>query len=239
MSQMAAQQQQLAPGARVELFMLDLTPLGYAVQYFFTSNEGVSFGGNVYTHVPVEMTDLERNASGERVSPKLSLQNTSKFASSLINQYDDLVGAEITRMVTYDKFLDGRPGADSTAIRELDIFVVEQKLSLNKVFAQWELRVLADTGDRVLPGRVVMKEICPFIYRRWNAALGAFVNSKVRPCPYASATVFAKVDNSTTTNPALDVCSNTIPGCKARTAGWPSGILGFGGYPGISRYRMS
>lgn len=236
MNQITAQQQKLAPGARVELFMLDLLPIEVNVQYLFSNSQGVSFGGNPYAYVPVEVTGIEKNASGEMPTPRLSLPNTSKFASALITQHNDLVGAELTRVVTYEKFLDGRPGADATAIREMDVFKIEQKLNLNKIFAQWELRVLADTGDRGIPGRVAMKDVCSFIYRRYVG--GQFVPSKVRPCPYTHPSLFFTKDGEPTNDPAQDKCSNRLEtGCLAREAGWPEGILQFGGFPGLSRYR--
>jgi lambda family phage minor tail protein L len=375
----SSHRQLLDMGAEVTLLKLDLTPIGVSSIWYFCNDVGVTFAGQVYEQVPFEFSEIERNASGETITPRISLPNTTKFASALVVEHKDAVGAELTRIKTFQRFLDTRattfgvervvngdfaggtanfatttnstlsvvagkgrstsiganlnnigqavagltvgkkylvsigpyvlgggmtgavnvyigstsanndvanvsmsltattqfvftatattmhfyaqsqvaaPGAggyidvasgtagtmpnetaDATAILTEDVFVLEQKVALNKVFAQWELRALADTGDRKVPGRICMKEICPYVYRTWDGA--QFVSSKIRPCPYASATVFRTIENEVTADPALDACDHKVDGgCKARETGWPSGILGFGGFPGMSRYRI-
>jgi hypothetical protein len=128
------------------------------------------------------------------------------------------------------------PAADATAISSMDVFVLEQKTGMNKIFAQWELRALADTGDRMVPGRQAMKELCPYTYRTWNGT--AFVAAAYKPCPYVGS-VYLDINNNPTTQ-ANDACDHKVDGgCVGRRAGWPNGILGFGGFPGMSRYRMS
>lgn len=235
MTALTSHRQSLTPGAEVELLKLDLNPIGTAVIYYFCSDYGVTFNGQAYTHMPVKIEGLERNV-GEQNPPKLSLPNVSKFSSGLVAQYKDLVGAELTRTTTFEKFLDGAPAADPTAILEQDTFVIEQKLNLNKLFGEWELRVLGDTGDRFV-GRSANKEICPYVYRHWDGA--AFVVSPVRPCPYANNTYLFNTKNEATTNQADDACDNTVAGgCTARKLGWASGTLGFGGFPGMSRFRI-
>lgn len=239
MSAISEHRQKLEVGAEVLLYILDLTPIGVAEIHYFTNSNPVSFDGQAYEHVPVELTEVERNATGEMVAPKFSIPNVTKFASALVVQHRDGVGAELTRIRTYEKFLDGQPGADPEAIEALDVFVLEQKLALNKVYGQWELRVLADTGDRKLPGRTCMKDICPFAYRLWDADNGVFVTPKRLPCPYASMEHMFTIDNEPTADPALDACDHTVAGgCLVRTPGWPGGVLQFGGFPGMSRYRM-
>jgi lambda family phage minor tail protein L len=239
-SAISAHRQRLNLGAEVELIKLDLTPIGVSTIFYFSQDYGISFGGQAYQQVPFEFSELERNVTGEMVAPKISLPNTAKFASSLVNQYKDAVGAELTRTKTFHRFLDGQPGADGTAVLSQDVFVIEQKLAMNKVFAQWELRVLADTGDRMLPGRQAMKLLCPYNYRKWDAGSAAFVYPKLKPCPYASGSVFADIHNNPTSDPRMDDCDRRVDGgCVARRAGWPNGVLGFGGFPGISKYRTA
>lgn len=239
MSAISEHRQSDVLGAPVELFMLDLTTIGVAEVYYFCSDFDVSFGGQEYQHVPVKLGEMERTITGEMTAPRLSLPNINKFSSALVVQYNDLVGAEVTRTTTYEKFLDGRPTADGSAIEQQDVFVIEQKVGLNKVYAEWELRVLADTGDRSVPGRICMKDLCPFAYRIWNAETEQFVYPRRMPCPYIHPTIFRTIDNEPTTDPALDKCDHTVAGgCSAREPGWPGGILLFGGYPGMSRYRM-
>lgn len=236
-----ASQQSLTPGAPVELFCIDLTPIRVNQQFYMCRHPNVSFGGQLYDHIPCELTDVERNATGEMMAPKFSVPNAKKFASALVNQYKDMVGAEVTRIKTFEQFLDGKPGADPEAIQHFDIFVVEQKVALNKTYGQWELRVLADTGDRHVPGRTAMKDVCPFDYPYWDPDTGTRIIPERLPCPYRgynSGHMFTE-DNEPTDDPMLDRCDHRVNGgCMARTPGWPDGIMLFGGFPGMSRIRL-
>lgn len=237
MSNISQHRQLLDLGAEVILMQLDLNPIGVNTIWYFCNDYGVSFGNIAYQQVPFEITDVSKSVSGENATPKISLPNTTQFASALVTQYKDAIGAQLTRIKTFQKFLDGQPTQDSSAILSQDVFVLEQKVALNKVYAQWELRVLADTGDRTLPGRLAMKDLCPYAYRTWDGT--KFVTAALKPCPYAGS-VYVDINNNPTANPAQDACDHRVDGgCKARTAGWPNGILGFGGFPGMSKYRVS
>jgi lambda family phage minor tail protein L len=239
MSNISSHRQLLDLGNEVTLMQLDLNPIGVAEVYYFCNDLGVSFNGQPYEQVPFEITDIEKTVTGETSPAKISLPNSTKFVSQLVLTYKDAIGAEVTKIKTFEKFLDGQPTADGTAILSMDVFVLEQKVGMNKVFGQWELRVLADTGDRYIPGRLAMKDICPYGYRKWDAVNGVWVYPKLKPCPYASNTVLMTIDNVATADKTLDACDHRVDGgCKARAAGWPSGTLGFGGYPGMSRYRV-
>lgn len=239
MSDIAAHRQSLTPGAEVELFKLDLNPIGVAEVLYFCAEYGVVFDGVAYTHAPVKIEGLQKTTSGETVAPTLTMPNTSKFSSGLVLQYQDLVGAELTRTTTYEKYLDGRPGADPEAIEEMDIFVIEQKKNLNKIYGEWELRVLGDTSDRTLPGSSANKNVCDWIYRTWNPETQQFVQAKRKPCPYTNTQYLFTKDNQPTNDPAQDRCDNFIGGgCMARTPGWPNGVLGARAFPGMNRYRV-
>lgn len=240
MSTVAANRQSLTPGAEVVMYTLDLNPLGVAEVLHFSPDYGVRFKGVDYTQSPVQITGLQKTISGETVAPALSLPNTTKFSSGLVLQHDDLVGAEVTRQTTYEKYLDGRPSADPEAIEEFDIFVIEQKKNINKIFAEFELRVLGDTSDRVLPGGAANKNICDWVYRTWDPVTQKFIISKRKPCPYRNTQYMFTRDNVPTTDPAKDRCDNFVGGgCKARAPGWPNGYWGARAFPGMNRYRVS
>lgn len=237
-SNLSSHQQSLAVGGKVFLFKLDLAPIGVASQFYFTpSGKNVVFNGQAYTQAPVQLTDIERNASGENPEPKLTIPNMDKFASGLVTAYADLVGATVSRTVTYEKFLDDGELPDPTAIVHYDVFVIEQKAQMNKLMAQFSLRVLADVGEKVLPARLALRDICSWNYRRWNGT--AFVYPDVRPCPYnvtGTGSMFT-LDNVATVDPALDDCFKDLPACNARP--WPNGKLGYGGFPGMVRLTLT
>lgn len=236
MSALTALQQSLNPGAKIALYKLDLNPIGVAEVYYGTPYFGktsqISFGGQVYTKMGIEVTNVERRA-GENPEPTLTLPNTNKFATSLVYAHDDLVGAELTRTITLDAFLDGEATADSTAILQTDIYIVEQKLNLNNSFAQFSLRVLADVSNRYLPPRVCLRDHCAWKYRTWDGA--AFKYATSRACPYNGANKFTRGGLSTT-DPAQDECSHDLEGCKLRYGA--TAELPFGGFPGMLKIRI-
>jgi len=233
-----AAQQSLTPGARVELYKLDLTPIGATDVYYFTissepDGSPISFAGQVYSQAAINITGIERTATGETPQPKVVVPNYNKFAAGLVVAYGDMVGAELTRIVTFEQFLDGKPMADGNAMIHYDLFVIEQKLNLNNLYGEFALRVLADTGDRLV-GRPCFKDICLLRYRRYNADAASFDVSTVRPCPYAGDAMFT-VDGEPTVDPEQDVCSNDDAGCSLR---YPVSVnKPFGGFPGMSRTR--
>lgn len=242
MTALTALQQSLTPGAKVFLYKLDLTPIGVTgggSEFFGTPSFDVageiSFGGETFTKMAIQISEIERTGNGENPEPRLTLPNTDKFASALVVAHADLVGAKVYRWVTYDSFLDGRAGADADAYLSYDIFVIEQKLSLDKTQAQFSLRVLADTAGRVVPGRSALRDICPWRYRTYNATTSAFEYDVNKPCPYVGGTYFRE-DGTPTAAPAEDRCSNDLTGCALRPH--PDGILPFGGFPGMSKLRL-
>ena len=232
---MVAAQQSLTPGARVELYILDLSPIGPNTQYYFSPSSypdgrQIAFGGHTYTQVAVGFTGLERTADGSTPNPKITLPNYNKFAAGLVAQYGDLVGATVTKIVTYEQFLDQQPLADPNAMQSYDVFTVEQKSLLTNEVGEFLLRVPGDSANRYLPGRLVFKTICSWRYRTWNGS--AFVYSTIRPCPYTGTSYFDI--NGTATTAANDVCSHDVPnGCVKR---YPvPAVIPFGGFPGVNR----
>jgi lambda family phage minor tail protein L len=239
MSALTERQQTVSPGTKVELYKLDLTVIGVNSVYYSSPFIGaggalVSFGGQAYQHFAIGIKDIERRA-GENPEPRLTIGNTNKFVAGLVYSYGDLVGAEITRTVTLGAFLDGQPTADSTAILTTDIFVIEQKLNINHLFAQFALRVLADMGNRKVPRRTCMRDQCQWKYRTWDAATGTFKYPVVRPCPYNGSSYFDK--NGVATTAPNDACSRDLAGCKKRYG--DTAELPFGGFPGMSKIRIS
>lgn len=102
--------QKLEPGAIVELFELDLTPFGGDLLRFHAGTNGllanVTWNGNAYTAFPVAASGFEFTGQGQAPRPKLMVSNVAGSITALVLQYDDLVGAKITRRRTLAKYLD-------------------------------------------------------------------------------------------------------------------------------------
>jgi phage-related protein len=102
------------PGAVIELFELDLS-VGTApvtepiLRWHSGINENmqeVVWQGNRYSAMPIEAEGFEFSGKGAIPRPMLTVANITSILSSVINSYDDLVGARVTRKKTFAKYLD-------------------------------------------------------------------------------------------------------------------------------------
>jgi phage-related protein len=102
------------PGAIIELFELDLSagiaPLTEPILRWHSGiNENmqeVVWQGNRYSAMPIEAEGFEFSGMGSIPRPTVTVANITSILSSVINSYDDLVGAKITRKKTFAKYLD-------------------------------------------------------------------------------------------------------------------------------------
>lgn len=234
--------QKLAPSALIELYTLDTTMLTNIygtpgtgdVLTFCSGNLGeqpVRFAGVAYQPMPIEASGFEWNGQGKLPRPKLKIANLSGLAGGLAYQFNDLLGAELTRLRTFEDFLDGKPDADSTAAFEIDSFRVDRKSSQTKAYVEFELAAAFDQQGVRLPKRQVLRDACSYTYR-------VFFNGAFRPgtCPYTGNGRFDEFDAAVPTQ-AEDKCSHRLSGCLARYGrGTP---LPFGGFPGVAQVRTS
>lgn len=230
--------QGFAPGELIELFTLDLAPIGVSVAYYFTPTNRpgytISFDGHPYTYAPIGMTGIERSISGDPPNPKVTLPNTNKFTTALVLQYNDLVGAQVTRMRTYKDFLDGEVLEDGTAYLSRDLYTIEQKLHLGNTHGEFSLRPLYALDNKYLPGRTCLKDICTHRYPIMNPD-GTRDYSRAT-CPWTGSVYFTATGEPTLTA-QLDVCGKSLNDCTLRFG--EHNELPFRGFPGMSRLRLT
>lgn len=241
---MTAATQALSGETIISLYQLDLTVLGEPSVIYFTKEMHnvtgtgyVSFMGRQYTSFDVEVSGFEWSGMGPMPQPTVSLSNVNLFMSGLILQYSDLIGATLSRLRTFARYLDD--GSDASAASTsymLDVFVVTQKTMHNKKQVEFRLSSALDQTGRELPNRLVLRDICGFRYRNWNPALGGgaggFDYSKA-VCPYTGGSSYDANGNSTTG--PNDRCSKHFAtGCKPR---FGAGPYPMGAYPGVARNR--
>lgn len=224
------------PGAYVELFDLDLTPIGGVTVEHFTMSKlesgPVVWNGNTYQPIDVEASGFEWSGQGQLPRPKLSVTNVNTVFAALVQDFGDLVGARVTRRRTFRQFLDGEPGADVGAHFSPDIFLVERKVLQSPAIIEWELSAALDQEGRMLPRRQVIRDTCTHTYRRWNTLTGSFDYSAAT-CPFGEALYFDRLGQATTA--ANDRCGKRLSDCKLRF-----GIYGFlyhRGFPGAGKVR--
>lgn len=110
--------QSLQPSALIELFVLDTTSLGGTPVYFHAGTNGLQqpivWQGQTYQPYPIQVTGFELTGQGALPKPTMSVSNVGGLISALVMQYDDLVGAKLTRKRTFAQYLDAINSGGST-----------------------------------------------------------------------------------------------------------------------------
>lgn len=177
------------------------------------------FDGEEYYAAPVESSGYEISSKGSPPKPKLSVaidpeglpQEASDRVTYLkmaIRDLDDLVGAKVTRIRTFAKYLDSKNfydtngdlisntllppkdfDPDPNAQLPKDVFYVDRKASETKNSLELELASPFDTQDLKLPGRTVAEFNCPWAYR------GEGCCYEWKQCKNAADSIYLKSDN--------------------------------------------
>lgn len=187
--------QSLTPSCLVTLFEIDLTNvifgsslLNNSEKYFrFHAepkliNNSIYWQGVEYVAAPIIADGFEITTKGSTPTPKLSMivndESITQFTTlrQKIRDLGDIVGAKVTRIRTYTKFLDAvnfpdpnnQPigfSPDPNAQLPKDIYFIERKAKETKNSIQYELTSAFDLQGIKLPGRLVIANTCPFTYR--------------------------------------------------------------------------
>lgn len=231
----------------INLFELDLTLYGQGILRFIAGwNESqtdgsVTFNGNKYYGSSIKADGFDWSGSGQPATPKLSISTTNMDGTpnntllSLINDYNNIQGCKVTRIRTYEKFLDGQSGAGAT-IRNFtkDIYIIDRKTQENKYVVEFELTSILDQTGNILPKNLVVASYCPWKPRYRNVDNTGWVYPiGDDACPYNGTTMY-KEDGTTTTNPLLERYSKRVETCCKPRFGATS-VLPFGGFPGAGR----
>lgn len=103
--------QSLSPTALLTFYSLDYTNLpGGTVLNFHAGTNGLSqpvvWQGVTYTPFPVDAEGFNVTGKGTMPRPKLRVSNINGVLSYTVKQFDDFVGAKVTRKRTFLKYLD-------------------------------------------------------------------------------------------------------------------------------------
>jgi lambda family phage minor tail protein L len=148
--------------AFVDLYKLDGTDIGITAPFYFTAaTDGVStvsFGGQVYTPIPIDASGFTSTSDGSLPRPKLTVSNVNKFIQPFIFQYNFLAGARVTRTRTLDIYLDGRPTADSTQKMPDQVWYIDQIEGMTKSVITFSLVSPMDRPGVMLPKRQILRD---------------------------------------------------------------------------------
>jgi lambda family phage minor tail protein L len=212
--------QKLAPSAMVTLYVFDLTPkvTGSNNKYYFhTGTNGLSlpmhWNGQQYQPWPIQISGFAANTGGAMPRLKVTMSNTSLLFTTLALNFNDLLGAQLTRIRTFARFIDAvnfpgntNPNADPTQFLTPDVFFMEQKVTENKNIVELTFASLIDVEGALLPARQVTANMCAWAYRSGAG------------CPFTGSAVADILDNARPNGFTSSPTSAPFPQYNAATA---------------------
>ena len=218
------------PSAIIELFelRLDSTLHGSSDVYRFHAGANAAVSGNIvfnsqtYTRIPIKADGFEYSNTGTLPRPTLSISNLDSTMTTLLllvnatTAGNDLGGAEVRRIRTLKKYLDGESTADPNARFPEERWFVDRKASESRDSVTFELASKFDLAGQKIPKRQVIANVCQWKYRSSE-------------CSYTGSNYFDVNGNSVSTL-AEDVCGKRVASCKLRFG--DTAELPFGSFPG-------
>ena len=128
--------QEIAPGAIIELFELELNAAQHGINEAYRFHAGVKIGsnqnivwaGNEYMRFPIEAEGFEYSGQGQLPRPKLRISNIfGTITALLLTLPNGLEGAKVTRIRTLGRYLDSVnfPPSDFLLLEDGGMFLLE------------------------------------------------------------------------------------------------------------------
>ena len=218
------------PSAIIELFQLrlDSTLHGSSDVYRFHAGANADVDGNIvfdsetYSRIPLKADGFEYTNTGTLPRPTLTISNLSGTITTLMllvnatTAGNDLGGAEVRRIRTLKKYLDGESAADPNAQFPQERWFIDRKASETRDTVTFELASKFDLAGQKIPKRQVIANICQWKYRSSE-------------CSYTGDDYYDVNGNEVSTL-AQDVCGKRVASCKLRFG--ENAELPFGSFPG-------
>lgn len=146
-------------GAIVELFHIDLNPIGVNQHLYLTpsSNTAISFNGTEYTPFPIGSSGKDTNAVNAPGRISLKVSNITPMIAGMVNSYGDMVGGHVTITRTLDNFLDGAADGGTGQCFPVQRYVILQKMTFCQQFIEFQLGTELDRPGMMLPRRQCLK----------------------------------------------------------------------------------
>ena len=169
--------QGLRGDAVVDLWVLDLQPIDPAVDpanrfvrfcnWVVADGQPVFSGGLEYTAIPYEAGGFNLKTEGVPPSPSITLGNVGLEWTALVSQWNDLIGAKLTRRRILLRYLDAPAGTnpDPNAHWPDEEWTIQQKEAESKLTVTFKLSTAFDLDGVMLPRRRALRYTCPWIYR--------------------------------------------------------------------------
>lgn len=180
------------PGSElIELFELELD--SSTTVYFHSGVEenlsAVQFrddSGTIrtYTAIPLQAQGFKNDPSGTSARPTISFANVSNTFKNSITDYENLLGAKLTRRTTLKKYLDDGTGNSANPPVEFpkQIFIFDRISAHTKTVVSFECATPYDLQGITVPKRQVIANGCPWIYQGADYTLNEY--EKVGACTW-------------------------------------------------------
>ena len=218
------------PSAIIELFELRLESAlhGSNDVYRFHAGSNADVTGNIvfnsqtYSRIPIKADGFEYTNTGTLPRPTLAISNLSSTISALLltvnatTAGNDLGAAEVRRIRTLKKYLDGESAADPNAQFPQEVWFIDRKSNETRDSVTFELASKFDLAGQKIPRRQIIANICQWKYRSSE-------------CSY-TGTDYYDVNGNEVSTLAQDVCGKRVASCKLRFG--ENAELPFGSFPG-------
>lgn len=146
-------------GAIVDLFHIDMTPIGVPQHLYLTpsSSTPITFNGVQYTPFPISTGGKSTNVSGAPGRVTLKVDNITQMVAAAVISYGDLVGAHVTYIRTFDNFLDGAADGGTSQSFPVQNYVILQKTVFSQQSIEFTLGTQLDRPGLMLPRRQCLK----------------------------------------------------------------------------------
>ena len=225
----------LAPSAIIELFELRLDNTLHGSSNITRWHNGcnadltggITWDGNLYNSFAIQAEGFEQTSTGSLPRPTLTVANTDGLITALIldvnavTPYNDLTGAEVRRIRTLKRYLDGEVTEDRHAQWPVEIWYIDRKDVENRDVVKFELASKFDLAGQFVPKRQLIANVCQWEYRSSE-------------CSYTGSNYFDE-DGNSTGSLASDRCGKKVSSCKLRFG--QNGQLPFGSFPSAGKVR--
>jgi len=253
---LTSQLQEIAPGAIVELFQLELNAAQHGVDqtYYFHSGVNqsltdITWAGQLYQAIPIEADGFEWNGQGSLPRPTLRASNILGTLTALILTLPDgLEGAKVTRIRTLGRYLDdiNLIGSDllledgfTLLLEDGGEFKQESGSAEPDPYAEFPREIYyvdrksAETRDIIEFELASVFDLAGVRAPKRQCVTRCQWVYRSAECSYTGLNYF-DVNNNPVGNASEDVCGKQVDSCKARFG--DKNRLPHGGFPGIGTF---
>ena len=158
------------------------------------TKQKIYWKGQTYHPLPIQVDGFESSTKGAQPTPRMALMSNEESDTlfrdfkAMVRKLDDLIGAKVTRVRTFSKYLDAEnfydisdsgvktslgddvvipEGVEPDPLAEFprEIFFINRKSTEGKMGLEFELASFIDFENLKLPSRIVVSRYCQFQYR--------------------------------------------------------------------------